>query len=48
MEKVVILGAGGHAREVLWVFEEENRVEPHVGGLGFYRRGYIEKRENVM
>jgi sugar O-acyltransferase (sialic acid O-acetyltransferase NeuD family) len=35
MEKVVILGAGGFAREVLWVFEEGNRVEPRWEILGF-------------
>ena len=35
MEKVVILGAGGHAREVVWVFEEENSVEPRWEVLGF-------------
>lgn len=35
MEKVVILGAGGFAREVLWVFEDRNRVEPRWEVLGF-------------
>ncbi len=35
MEKVVILGAGGHAREVLWAFEEDNRATPKWEVLGF-------------
>jgi sugar O-acyltransferase (sialic acid O-acetyltransferase NeuD family) len=35
MEKVVILGAGGHAREVLWSFEEQNKVERTWEVLGF-------------
>jgi sugar O-acyltransferase (sialic acid O-acetyltransferase NeuD family) len=35
MEKVVILGAGGHAREVLWAFEEQNKVEQTWEVLGF-------------
>jgi sugar O-acyltransferase (sialic acid O-acetyltransferase NeuD family) len=35
MEKVVILGAGGHAREVLWGFEEDNKVMPRWEVLGF-------------
>ena len=43
MEKVVILGAGGHAREVLWVFEEENRVEPRWDVLGFIDEDILKK-----
>jgi sugar O-acyltransferase (sialic acid O-acetyltransferase NeuD family) len=45
MEKVVILGAGGHAREVLWVFEEENRVEPRWEVLGFIDEDISNKRK---
>jgi sugar O-acyltransferase (sialic acid O-acetyltransferase NeuD family) len=43
MEKVVILGAGGHAREVLWVFEEENRVKPRWEVLGFIDEDTLNK-----
>lgn len=43
MEKVVILGAGGHAREVLWVFEEENKVNPRWEVLGFIDENTLNK-----
>jgi sugar O-acyltransferase (sialic acid O-acetyltransferase NeuD family) len=43
MEKVVILGAGGHAREVLWVFAEENRVKPRWEVLGFIDENTVNK-----
>lgn len=35
MIKVVILGAGGFAREVLWVFREANKVDHQWEVLGF-------------
>jgi len=35
MQKVVILGAGGFAREVLWVFREANKVNHQWEVLGF-------------
>lgn len=35
MQKVVILGAGGFAREVLWVFREANEVNHQWEVLGF-------------
>lgn len=35
MQKVVILGAGGFAREVLWVFREDNKVNRQWEVLGF-------------
>jgi sugar O-acyltransferase (sialic acid O-acetyltransferase NeuD family) len=35
MQKVVILGAGGFAREVLWVFQEDNEVNHRWEVLGF-------------
>ncbi len=35
VDNVVILGAGGHAREVLWMFEEANKVGLQWNVLGF-------------
>lgn len=35
MQKVVILGAGGFAREVLWVFREANEINQQWEALGF-------------
>ena len=35
MQKVVILGAGGHARETLGIFQDINRVEKQWEVLGF-------------
>ena len=35
LTKVIILGAGGLAREVLWIFREANKVEPRWDVLGF-------------
>jgi len=35
MQKVVILGAGGLAREVLWIFHEVNKCKPQWDILGF-------------
>jgi sugar O-acyltransferase (sialic acid O-acetyltransferase NeuD family) len=34
-QKIVILGAGGFARELLWVFREANDVNPQWDVLGF-------------
>ena len=34
-QKIVILGAGGFAREVLWVFEDANKIDPQWENLGF-------------
>lgn len=34
-QKVAILGAGGFASEVLWVFEEANKINPQWENLGF-------------
>jgi sugar O-acyltransferase (sialic acid O-acetyltransferase NeuD family) len=34
-QKIVILGAGGFAREVLWVFREANEANPQSDVLGF-------------
>ena len=39
MQKVVILGAGGFAREVLWVFREANKVDHQWEVLGFIDEG---------
>lgn len=35
MQKVIILGAGGFAREVLWVFMERNKIKSQWEVLGF-------------
>lgn len=35
LQKIVILGAGGFAREVLWIFREANKVKPRWDVLGF-------------
>jgi sugar O-acyltransferase (sialic acid O-acetyltransferase NeuD family) len=35
MKKIVILGAGGFAREVLWIINKINKIEPQWETLGF-------------
>ncbi|NIO06364.1 MAG: transferase [Proteobacteria bacterium] len=47
MKKVVILGAGGHAREVLWVFEEQNKAEPRWEVLGFIDENTLNKGRDL-
>ncbi|NIQ37471.1 MAG: transferase [Proteobacteria bacterium] len=47
MKKVVILGAGGHAREVLWVFEEQNKAEPSWEVLGFIDENTLNKGRDL-
>lgn len=35
MKDIVIIGAGGFAREVVWLIEENNKIKPEWNILGY-------------
>jgi len=47
MKDLIIIGAGGFAREVAWLVEEINLVSPTWNLLGFYdEKGHLDKELN--
>jgi sugar O-acyltransferase (sialic acid O-acetyltransferase NeuD family) len=47
MQKILILGAGGFGREVLWIFREDNEVKPQWHVLGFIDED-LSKHGNIV